>query len=356
MKANNKFFMRSDNAQVGIGTLIIFIAMVLVAAVAAAVLIQTSGVLQQKAQQTGKESTKEVSSNVAIDTIEGWRGGTQASESAHDVFSNELYRLDIRASLKVGSEPVDMNQAVITISDGTTTNDLRYVEGELITAKAYTGATANGTNTTSTAVTGKVNTTYRLLVTGINPTSALNKIKKVFPDVNTDAQFALNTTAGSAADPFLWDKPDDGGSVIAIAAGIFDPISYVEATATNAGGAINVSSYLVRGDIFYVIEEIRDEDKSFTKSNPVMNKGDLVKLTILSAPSGVVGSSSLQAANTTEDAQYLRNDPLIGEADLTITPRSTISINIVPEGGANTQVDFVAPSSFGVKANVGLYP
>ena len=109
MKAKGTNIIRNEHADVGIGTLIIFIAMVLVAAVAAAVLIQTSGILQQKATTVGKEATSDISSNLKIISIVATVGSGSEDATA----------LAFAMEVSAGGNPIDISKTQVKYIDDT---------------------------------------------------------------------------------------------------------------------------------------------------------------------------------------------------------------------------------------------
>jgi flagellin FlaB len=112
-----------DEAIVGIGTLIVFIAMILVAAVAASVIIQTSESLQQRAYAVGKQTTREVSSGVKIVDLTGYT----------DVNKTKIEFLAISVMPRAGSYDIDLNETHVYIElDNLTVLSLNYIDNDVI--------------------------------------------------------------------------------------------------------------------------------------------------------------------------------------------------------------------------------
>jgi flagellin FlaB len=107
--------------QVGIGTLIVFIAMVLVAAIAAGVLVNTAGFLQETAEQTGAESQAQVSDRLQVVSA---YGSVADSGSGNQVASVELI-----VKKSAGSDAIDL-----------TSTSYLYVEGAVVEDAFIAGA------------------------------------------------------------------------------------------------------------------------------------------------------------------------------------------------------------------------
>ena len=71
MRKIRKILKRKDAGSMGIGAMIIFIAMVLVAGIAASVLVQVANNLQMQALFSGQETIEEVSTGIAAVDVEG---------------------------------------------------------------------------------------------------------------------------------------------------------------------------------------------------------------------------------------------------------------------------------------------
>ena len=114
-----------DRGQVGIGTLIVFIALVLVAAIAAGVLINTAGFLQTQAEQTGEDSSSQVANNI---NVIGEVGQVNAN-------SNGINLTQLTVQRSPGSDDVDLSELSI-----------QYVGDNGFANYIYNGTAGSGDN------------------------------------------------------------------------------------------------------------------------------------------------------------------------------------------------------------------
>ena len=99
--------MERDVGAIGIGAMIVFIAMVLVAGIAASVLIQTSTRLESQAMSTGQETIDEVSTGIAVFDITGYASAVTAN----------LSKIAITVRPRAGSSEIDLSTTFVEISN-----------------------------------------------------------------------------------------------------------------------------------------------------------------------------------------------------------------------------------------------
>ncbi|MCA9495645.1 MAG: hypothetical protein KC589_01780, partial [Nanoarchaeota archaeon] len=116
----------------GIGTLIIFIALILVAAVAAGVLIQTASSLQSKSLDVGRQSQEKITTDIEVVQV-------FTNDTSDNFINDSVDTVTILVRLGSGSSPIKLDDMIIkfdtqgnsqTVTQGTTgtTNyGVRYV-------------------------------------------------------------------------------------------------------------------------------------------------------------------------------------------------------------------------------------
>ena len=117
------FNKKGDVGAIGIGAMIVLIAMILVAGVAASVLISTSNTLQSQALKTGSQTTREVSSGLGVYSVIGQVNTTTTNNTTT---YNDIWKLAITVEPMAGSDKIDLNNTYILISDGSKKALLSY--------------------------------------------------------------------------------------------------------------------------------------------------------------------------------------------------------------------------------------
>ena len=104
----------NQRGAIGIGAMIVFIAMVLVAGIAAYVIISTGNQLEMKSSTTGSQTIKEVATGLKISTIE-----------AHNT-SDKIDKILLSITPRAGSPDIALDRTLVEITDTSVKCILKY--------------------------------------------------------------------------------------------------------------------------------------------------------------------------------------------------------------------------------------
>jgi len=208
---------KNNGGAMGIGAMIVLIAMILVAGVAASVLISTSNTLQSQAMKSGTQTIREVSSGINVFSVSGYVADGE-----------NMSCLAITIEGRAGSDRIDLNNTFLLLSDGTKKALLSFdyadathfnsaVTGDLFTSITWDTLTADKFGI------GVLQDYDHSMTNQLNPT--LNRGDKAVLFVYMDAGATFNAQLQTRTDVFGQVIPEIGapGTI-----GFTSPMSYFD--------------------------------------------------------------------------------------------------------------------------------
>ncbi|MBN2599693.1 MAG: flagellin [Candidatus Thermoplasmatota archaeon] len=166
---------RHQNGAIGIGAMIVFIAMVLVAGIVAYVILSTGSLLQIQSGSTGTQTIQEVSSGLKITTIQG------------HISSGLIDKFALIITPQAGSPAIDLSGVLMELSDSRQKTIVQYA------APFWVDGTPGGVNLFEADAFPSTSSEYGVIVLVDEDGSCLQDT----PIINTGDSviLALNTTA-----------------------------------------------------------------------------------------------------------------------------------------------------------------
>jgi len=193
----------TDRGQVGIGTLIVFIALVLVAAIAAGVLINTADLLQSQAQQTGEESTDQVSNNLNIESVTG----------LDDASDGTINQLEFVVASGSGSDAIDITQLEIQFITDTQSLVLEHDSNDGSSGTSYfTSSVVSGSGANTLGSDERVKLTVDAVVSDPGAGSDASDLDSLGPGATAQVTFTTadgTQTVEQIQVPDIINSPED---------------------------------------------------------------------------------------------------------------------------------------------------